>query len=1054
MRKLVYILLGTMAAFVGIAVVLILYLRNADLSVYEDYVEAYLAEQIGHQLDIDGLFELHVRSQAELIAEQVTLVNTDWPSQPLIVSVDHISITVDLWSLVAGPVIVEDLDIRDVQMYLERDAGGMTNWGTATSAEQEPRQARPGLVVFRDVAVEGVKIIYADAGRPMPIDVSLERLRISPDEDDVLDLDLKGTMNGFPLSAEGKLGPWQNLLDGRDLIADLGVTLGELHLAVSGSVEDAQVLAGVEATLSLSGPEIGRITERLGLPPFAEGPFQIDGTVNKLDDANEIRVEGNLGAINVFASGSVDRLLNPGTSHLEFNLSGPDVKYVAEVFDFKGAPAVPFTVAGDLGQQGKRLSLAGTRAELGENSIAVDGWVDTGTQSTDMDLTINATGPNFSVFAPFIGMDAIPGQAFDVDGRVLKSGDDWRFEDFTALVGENRASVSGAIAAGADTELVFTATGPDNTFLQAMTGLQGLPARPFDISARMQHNQKGISLAEARAVFGEHRLEAEGIVSTASGFAGTQLDIQASGPELKDVALLTDIPYLPAGPYAVGGNLQINRRQLLLRDATATVGELTGTVTGSVGLGNSSGEFDLTVSAKGPEVAGLADFDWTRKIASDAVSVSGYVRRDGADFDLESVNIGIGAVQASLDGCLSLEPLTNDSDLNFRISGPDLDRLTSAFDLDVFFPAKPFSVSGQFDGTPSGFAMRDFTATIGDNDISGVFDVDLREKPKLTGTLSSSYLDLTERLQQVEEQDDAKAPIDESEFVFSKQPLDTSFLQAADIKIDLAIDRLQTRSLVVSDVRIGTNLVDGALRIDPVSVTDVDGNVSGWLSLVPSDGMHSLDASLVLENLHIGLTELRRQDRALLPAISGEVRLRGAGRSLHELMASSNGTVALRQGPGRIRNGIGGRIFGDIALTIIRTLNPLREKQEYSEFDCGIYDANIADGIVTIDNFVVQTTTITTLVVGDVKLGAEKIDLTIHAKPREGLGISLGGVANSFLKLGGTLKAPVLQVDAQGTLVTGGIAVATGGISLLAKGLLDRVSAAADICEPEVGKGE
>jgi hypothetical protein len=91
----------------------------------------------------------------------------------------------------------------------------------------------------------------------------------------------------------------------------------------------------------------------------------------------------------------------------------------------------------------------------------------------------------------------------------------------------------------------------------------------------------------------------------------------------------------------------------------------------------------------------------------------------------------------------------------------------------------------------------------------------------------------------------------------------------------------------------------------------------------------------------------------------------------------------------------------------------------------------------------------TVLVFGDLDFNNEKLDLAIRAKPREGLGISIGGVVNSFLKLGGTLSKPKLQVDPKGTVVTGGVAVATGGLSLLAKGLFDRLSAQADICAQE-----
>ena len=84
---------------------------------------------------------------------------------------------------------------------------------------------------------------------------------------------------------------------------------------------------------------------------------------------------------------------------------------------------------------------------------------------------------------------------------------------------------------------------------------------------------------------------------------------------------------------------------------------------------------------------------------------------------------------------------------------------------------------------------------------------------------------------------------------------------------------------------------------------------------------------------------------------------------------------------------------------------------------------------------------------GRVNFKNEKLDLAMRAAPREGLGISLGGVANSFLRLGGTLQNPRLQIDPTSSVTTTGAAVATGGLSLLAQGLWNRVRASADICK-------
>jgi hypothetical protein len=166
-------------------------------------------------------------------------------------------------------------------------------------------------------------------------------------------------------------------------------------------------------------------------------------------------------------------------------------------------------------------------------------------------------------------------------------------------------------------------------------------------------------------------------------------------------------------------------------------------------------------------------------------------------------------------------------------------------------------------------------------------------------------------------------------------------------------------------------------------------------------------------------------------------------------MATSSGALLIRQDSGRVKHMGGRKLFGDLLLRIIRALNPRYEEQEYRVVDCGLYDVRITDGVAVIENFAIQTDTMTVIVLGNLDFNTEKLNLTVRAKPREGIGVSIGGTVNAFLKVGGTLRDPKLQIDPKGTLVSGGAAVATGGLSILAKGLYDRLSANKDICATE-----
>ena len=1122
MRKALRVFVWVLAIVVILTAGAFTYLRRADLSVYEEQIEGLLSDAIGHKLDVDGLFELRFGGMTQLTAEKIKLSNTDWQPEPVIVSVGHLSVTIDLWSLVVGPIIIEDLDIRDVSVHLERNAETQANWisGKTHGDTKQKGEFDPDLIVFKEVRVQGVQFTFADPARRRPLNVTLDHLTVNPDENNILDLDLSGKINEIPLWADGKLGPWENFIDGKDITADLDLTLGRVRFAIEGMIADLPTLTGVEMLFSLSGPAIDRVADVLGLPPFAEGEFDVNARIRKLDEGNQLRLEGNLGAIDIFASGNIDQLINPELVQLDFSFSGPDIMYVAEVFGVKGAQAEDFQVSGDLKKDGRRFTFSETRARIGKNILRFDGWLDFKGSLPDGDITLNASGPDFSVVGPFIRIRGIPAETFNIGGRIQKTGTNWRIDDIEAVVGENRIAANGAFGGrgSEQTEISFAASGPDVSVLKDMTGLKGLPARPFDISALVKPVRAGVMLEGAKGVFGDNRVDVDGVIGTGKGLTGTSLNVRGKGPELNNVALLTGVPYLPSGPFEFAGRVRIDRNTLYVNDATAVAGGMRGSADGTVSLGGDLGEFDLEVSVSGSDVANLMQAAWLERIAGESFKIAGHIRHRDEEYHLDSVSatvgnlelgvdgeltgagetadlsvkasspdsamlskltglddLPVGALSASgrierkaktleftdmeirigeysfaADGTLSTEPNSNRSDLRFSASGPELKQLGLPFDLDIL-PAKPFSISGELNGIPTGFAVEEFFATVGDNKIDGRFTADLRDKPEVIGFLSSSYLDLREKLLPADAEA-ADANGEKSEFLFSNEPLDLEWLRAANVDVTIKTERLMISQGDLQDFHVGLKLWDGALVIDPISFRESEGSVYGSVHLGPSNGSYALAVLLNAENAHLGLLASEDQDRATLPPFGGQLELTGVGNSLHELMTSSNGKLSFNQGAGRIQDLVTSRFFGDLFLQVIRTLNPLRTAEGHTTLECGIYGVDVKDGVATIENLAIQTDKITFVIKGTVNFGTEHLSLSVQAKPREGLGISIGGVANSFLKLGGTLQSPRLQIDPTASVTATGAAVATGGLSLIAKGLWDRVTAQSDICrdlEPE-----
>lgn len=148
------------------------------------------------------------------------------------------------------------------------------------------------------------------------------------------------------------------------------------------------------------------------------------------------------------------------------------------------------------------------------------------------------------------------------------------------------------------------------------------------------------------------------------------------------------------------------------------------------------------------------------------------------------------------------------------------------------------------------------------------------------------------------------------------------------------------------------------------------------------------------------------------------------------------------------------RLYGDMLREIISVINPFAKKDPKLRVECVVVPLEFTNGnMVTRPSQMLRTDKITMVSNSSIDLGSEKINLQFQTSPRKGVTISAGEVLNSYVKVIGTLTSPRLAVDQQGMLISGGAAVATGGLSILARAVWDRLSKSSDPCTAAEEKG-
>jgi hypothetical protein len=111
-----------------------------------------------------------------------------------------------------------------------------------------------------------------------------------------------------------------------------------------------------------------------------------------------------------------------------------------------------------------------------------------------------------------------------------------------------------------------------------------------------------------------------------------------------------------------------------------------------------------------------------------------------------------------------------------------------------------------------------------------------------------------------------------------------------------------------------------------------------------------------------------------------------------------------------------------------------------------VYAVDIDKGIATVGPVVIQTDQVTAYTEGEISLRSEHIDLSFKTVPRKGLGLSATTLVNPFFKVGGSLAHPAIELDSPKSAISGGLTVATSGISAVVRSMSDRWLGGNDPC--------
>jgi uncharacterized protein involved in outer membrane biogenesis len=278
----------------------------------------------------------------------------------------------------------------------------------------------------------------------------------------------------------------------------------------------------------------------------------------------------------------------------------------------------------------------------------------------------------------------------------------------------------------------------------------------------------------------------------------------------------------------------------------------------------------------------------------------------------------------------------------------------------------------------------------------------------------------------------------QSKYFFSDDPLPFESLPNANGKIALNINQLiLPNQTPLRDVS-GTIAFKGEqIDINDLKFELGKGQAQAQISLTqigsnaPAVSMKVLAKGFTLEQVLVSSNA-----NAKMSGGDAQIALNlsGRGKSLHQIVGAANGTAQMTVGNARIDSDLL-NAAGDLAITIMDTLNPMRKQSNQTILECAVAYLSVSNGLINIrDSIGVETDKLDIALSGTLNLNTEVINLKIDPRQRSGIitGINLG----SLVQLEGTLQNPKTGINKEGVVnsaVSIGLGILTGGISIAAE---------------------
>ena len=735
--------LASLGAMLAIVLTLIL---TTDLGRFRSQIESAVTEALGRDFAIEGELNVLVDlGRIRVSASGIRLAGTAWSDDADLVHIGRFAAVVDSWSLIGRPIRIENFELEQARVNLQRDESGTANWAfLAPENDVSDEDAGPpgDLPVIVDLArIVDVALVYNSPDRAQPLRFSIAELAVEADDEDYLALRLDAALNDTPAALDVRAGPVANLVEYRDVAFDIEGRLGEIILNAEATIDSLLQPRRPTLRLTVSGPSAEYLSDRLNVEPVTSGPLELTASIVPLGNGMQLSINGDFGEFANDISGRFQDLQTLEDISLRAALSGPNANVIANLLGNPDVPPDPFSIAARFTRSGAAIDIEEIAVNVGESRFVAEAQIADFRRPAGASGRVRIHGPDFGRFNRLFGLPGKLTGPFDMEIDFEPQSDSSASVRIAANAEDLQFTIGGSVANSPDlsgTTFRMDFAGPDFRTVTDALGLANAPPEPFAFGVDVARMPEGIDLSNGAMTIGDDRFGFAGIVGNAPLEADTDISFDAYGPNLSAtlMAFGLDADELPDDRFRADGRIERARDGFVLHDVSVAVGEnleyelsVAGTVVESQDLIGTRVE----VRVAGIDLGAMTDAMDINDIPNVPFEASASLERVERGFAVSDGRARLAEDTVEVNGLIGQTPLERDTNLRFAATAKDLRATLTSFGIDAgAVPAGAFEAAGEIRSRNSRFRLRDVTASLAGANAS--LSGELGAMPSLDGT--------------------------------------------------------------------------------------------------------------------------------------------------------------------------------------------------------------------------------------------------------------------------------------------------------------------------------